>query len=85
MNNPSLTNSPEPKPSPPKSFWQKMLYAPRWCRWYLFWMIFTAIVWGIAPLLIKTHDEAILFLITVGVATYMIALAALIRTFVKEK
>ena len=36
----NATNSAETKPAP-KSFWR--MEAPRWCNWFMFWLIIIAI------------------------------------------
>ncbi len=87
MNATSSTDSLEPKPLPPRSFWR--MEAPRWFKWYLGALILT--VFALAATLFYFHhskpsdDKECAFFAVTTTVTYMLALAACVKVFVKDK
>jgi len=83
MNTPE---NPEPNHPAPKSFWR--WEAPRWCNRYILWLILTAI-----PLCVaidyatkqKSSNLACFILAVLLTLNYVMSLAALVKSFVKEK
>jgi hypothetical protein len=83
MNAPSLTNSPANKPH---SFWST--YIPRWAKWFMFWLILTAISLCTAISYAtkqKSSNVAYAMLAVLLTANYVMSLAALVKSCVKEK
>lgn len=61
----------------------KSANAPRWLKWFIALLILTGIAVVIATSLIHARDSALLLLCTLGVSTYILALAAFLKTFTK--
>ncbi len=57
----------------------------RWQKIYLLWFTATGIVICGTTSLIRTRNEGIMFLVICAVATYMLALAACVKAFTKDK
>ncbi|MGH7941262.1 MAG: hypothetical protein ACREE6_17755 [Limisphaerales bacterium] len=80
---PLTANSPEPTK---KSFWRMEM--PRWCKWFMFWLIVTAIPLCTAITYAtkqKSPNVGYAILAVLLTANYMMSLTALVKSFVKEK
>ncbi|MGH7941383.1 MAG: hypothetical protein ACREFR_09960 [Limisphaerales bacterium] len=82
----SKANPPEPNQPARKPVWR--WEAPRWCAWFLLWLILTSIPLCVAidyTLKHKSFNVACLVLAALLTANYILSLAALVKAFTKEK
>jgi hypothetical protein len=82
----NAANSQEPNQPAPKSFWRMEL--SRWCKWFILWLILTAIPLCAACFYAGKHrssNVACGVLVVLFTANYVMPLAALVKSFVKKK